>query len=151
MAYYGIYWFGRGVLYKDIYLDPVLTVRINWVWHWKSGESKPKFPFFSISSICPEIQTRDAKHLIFFFYNSMYSFLYKLYYVPRSSEPFYIVSYYIKLVTTSWTHSIYILDIFSKNAVFVKRHAAPCVNKKCWDWFFLSSRPFSLDTRTNCP
>ena len=25
---------------------------------------------------------------------------------PRSSNPFYIVSYYIKWVTTSWTHSI---------------------------------------------
>ena len=25
---------------------------------------------------------------------------------PRSSDPFYIVSYYIKWVTTSWTHSI---------------------------------------------
>ena len=25
---------------------------------------------------------------------------------PRSSYPFYTVSYYIKLVTTSWTHSI---------------------------------------------
>ena len=24
---------------------------------------------------------------------------------PRSSDPFYIVTYYIKLVTTSWTHS----------------------------------------------
>ena len=24
---------------------------------------------------------------------------------PRSSDPFYIVSYYIKRVTTSWTHS----------------------------------------------
>ena len=24
---------------------------------------------------------------------------------PRSSYPFYIVSYYIKWVTTSWTHS----------------------------------------------
>ena len=24
---------------------------------------------------------------------------------PRSSEPFYKVSYYIKWVTTSWTHS----------------------------------------------
>ena len=24
---------------------------------------------------------------------------------PRSSDPFYIVSYYIKLVTTSWTYS----------------------------------------------
>ena len=24
---------------------------------------------------------------------------------PRSSDPFYIVSYYIKWVTTSWTHS----------------------------------------------
>ena len=27
---------------------------------------------------------------------------------PRSSAPFYIVSYYIKWVTTSWTHSIYL-------------------------------------------
>ena len=26
---------------------------------------------------------------------------------PGSSDPFYIVSYYIKWVTTSWTHSIY--------------------------------------------
>ena len=26
---------------------------------------------------------------------------------PRSSDPFYIVSYYIKWVITSWTHSIY--------------------------------------------
>ena len=25
---------------------------------------------------------------------------------PRSSDPFYIVSYYIKWVTASWTHSI---------------------------------------------
>ena len=24
---------------------------------------------------------------------------------PRSSDPFYIVSYYINWVTTSWTHS----------------------------------------------
>ena len=24
---------------------------------------------------------------------------------PRSSDPFYIVSYYIKWVTTAWTHS----------------------------------------------
>ena len=31
---------------------------------------------------------------------------------PRSSHPFYIVTYYIKLVTTSWTYStIYILDL----------------------------------------
>ena len=27
---------------------------------------------------------------------------------PRSSDPYYIVTYYIKWVTTSWTHSIYI-------------------------------------------
>ena len=26
---------------------------------------------------------------------------------PESSDPFYIVSYYIKQVTTSWTHSAY--------------------------------------------
>ena len=25
---------------------------------------------------------------------------------PRSSDPFYVVSYYIKWVTTSWTHSM---------------------------------------------
>ena len=24
---------------------------------------------------------------------------------PRSSDPFYVVTYYIKWVTTSWTHS----------------------------------------------
>ena len=27
---------------------------------------------------------------------------------PRSSDPIYIVSYYIKWVTTSWTHSMYV-------------------------------------------
>ena len=27
---------------------------------------------------------------------------------PGSSDPFYILSYYIKWVTTSWTHSIYV-------------------------------------------
>ena len=26
---------------------------------------------------------------------------------PRSSNPFCVVTYYIKWVTTSWTHSIY--------------------------------------------
>ena len=29
---------------------------------------------------------------------------------PRSSDPFYIVSYYIKWVTTSWTYSIYLTE-----------------------------------------
>ena len=29
---------------------------------------------------------------------------------PRSSDPFYIVTYYMNWVTTSWTHSICILD-----------------------------------------
>ena len=27
---------------------------------------------------------------------------------PRSSDPFYIVTYYIKGVTTSWAYSIYL-------------------------------------------
>ena len=27
---------------------------------------------------------------------------------PRSSDPFYTVTYYIKYVTISWTHSIYL-------------------------------------------
>ena len=30
---------------------------------------------------------------------------------PKSSDPFYIVSYYIKWVTTSWTHSTLYLII----------------------------------------
>ena len=29
---------------------------------------------------------------------------------PGSSDPFYIVTYYIKLVTTSWTHSTTLLS-----------------------------------------
>ena len=38
---------------------------------------------------------------------------------PRSSDPFYVVSYYIKLVTTSWTYSIFWLDepIFRSEAL----------------------------------
>ena len=34
----------------------------------------------------------------------MYTFLTTM--CPGSSDPFYIVSYYIKWVTTSWTHVI---------------------------------------------
>ena len=30
---------------------------------------------------------------------------------PRSSNPFYIATYYIKWVTTSWTHSIFVFHI----------------------------------------
>ena len=31
---------------------------------------------------------------------------------PISSDPFYIVSYYIKWCTTSWTYNIYKYDVF---------------------------------------
>ena len=33
---------------------------------------------------------------------------------PRSSDPFYIV-YYIKWITTSWTHSMYKIHVSDKN------------------------------------
>ena len=33
---------------------------------------------------------------------------------PRSSDPFYIVSYYIKWVTTSWTYSISLVDFYPR-------------------------------------
>ena len=35
---------------------------------------------------------------------------------PRSSGPFYVVTYYIKWVTTSWTHSIISLVVQSHGA-----------------------------------
>ena len=35
---------------------------------------------------------------------------------PRSSDPFYVVCYYIKWVTTSWTHSICIINILDLTA-----------------------------------
>ena len=41
---------------------------------------------------------------------------------PRSSDPFYIVSYYIKWVTTSWTHSI-------KKGIILE--STPCMYKAC--------------------
>ena len=34
---------------------------------------------------------------------------------PRSSDPFYIVTYYKKWVTNSWTHSIKKVCIFLKS------------------------------------
>ena len=34
---------------------------------------------------------------------------------PRSSDPLYIVTYYMKLVTTSWTRSMYIVPILLTN------------------------------------
>ena len=42
---------------------------------------------------------------------------------PRSSDPFYIVTYYIKWVTTSWTYSKYIdTNLFSN----FKLHTTVC-------------------------
>ena len=38
--------------------------------------------------------------------SGQFGFIFKKYTVcPRSSDPFYIVTYYIKWVTTPWTHS----------------------------------------------
>ena len=41
---------------------------------------------------------------------------------PEGSDPFYIVSYYINWVTTSWTHSksaqVYNKSVFSKNVSY---------------------------------
>ena len=34
---------------------------------------------------------------------------------PRSSDPIYIVSYYLKWVTTSWTYSMYPCDLININ------------------------------------
>ena len=36
---------------------------------------------------------------------------------PRSSDPFYIVSYYIKWVTTTWTHSMLNMFTFDELSV----------------------------------
>ena len=33
---------------------------------------------------------------------------------PRSSDPFYVVIYYIKWVTTSWTYRISLIDIVAQ-------------------------------------
>ena len=56
--------------------------------------TKVSFNFFTESVSCNDCQPlieRDVGRL-----SAIY---------PRSSDPFYIVSYYIKWVTTSWTHS----------------------------------------------
>ena len=39
---------------------------------------------------------------------------------PRSSDPIYIVSYYIKWVTTSWTYSIH-QGIKTKNYIILRQ------------------------------
>ena len=44
--------------------------------------------------------------------NNMHSFSSKTYYMSKSSYPFYVVAYYIKWVTTSWTHSSVIFILF---------------------------------------
>ena len=55
---------------------------------------------------------------------------------PRSSDPFYVVTYYIKWVTTSWTHSIiyYLTAIAYIGTRFLDfnedRRQAFCLN--CW-------------------
>ena len=47
---------------------------------------------------------------------------------PRSSDPFYIVTYYMKRVTTSWTHNmththrVTTLDKMNKNCLVKKRY-----------------------------
>ena len=48
---------------------------------------------------------------------------------PRSSDPSYIVSYYIKWVTTSWTYSIiltFFMIIKNVEAKITYRGASPC-------------------------
>jgi len=39
---------------------------------------------------------------------------------PRSSDPFYILSYYIKWVTTSWTHSTLSISYSGNDARFIR-------------------------------
>ena len=39
---------------------------------------------------------------------------------PRSSDPIYIVSYYLKWVTTSWTHSMYPCDLICNLSINIK-------------------------------
>ena len=34
---------------------------------------------------------------------------------PRSGDPFYVVSYYIKWLNTSWTHNMYFFSPYQEN------------------------------------
>ena len=45
---------------------------------------------------------------------------------PRSSDPFYIVGYYIKWSTTSWTGGT--LSHCTANTIFIEAHHAVRVN-----------------------
>ena len=44
-----------------------------------------------------------------------YSFSYSTTVCPGSSDPFYVVTYYIQWITTSWTYSMYVYE--KKNTV----------------------------------
>ena len=58
---------------------------------------------------------------------------------PRSSGPFYIVNYYIKWVTTSWTNSRISHWIITTN--FIRSAIIPSSNRSVADWF---SNTFSV-------
>ena len=62
---------------------------------------------------------------------------------PRRRDPFNIVSYYIKWVTTSWTHSICILKMWIRNTGCIERASGP-INGT----FTIRTRRFS-GSRTN--
>ena len=47
----------------------------------------------------------NIETLKFFIFYIIYFF--GLYVCPRSSDPFYVVTYYIKWATTSWTYNNY--------------------------------------------
>ena len=96
--------------------------------------------YFSLTKYKPEVLTLGAKFLYGSFFlcimnertplsipnfitpSLSLSFFFSLHYLastvfPRSSEPFYIVTYYMKCVTTSWTNSMD--SLFSKFKMIV--------------------------------
>ena len=58
-------------------------------------------------------------------------FIYKTLFTvcPRSSDPFYIVSYYIKWVTTSWTDGSFPMDVQWLEITLIAN--APSKQNKC--------------------
>ena len=49
---------------------------------------------------------------------------------PRSSDPYYIVTYYMKRVTTSWTYST--LSALSVNELQLKNYSQGYVSKEIY-------------------
>ena len=118
-------------------------------------KNEQRFSFFLSSSLTARLKDffsgYDVTASLLYLYHLIHSIINVC---PKSSYPFYKVSYYIKWVTTSWTYSIPLsichLDLRTW-LMLVRARRAPCLdrgdeNRACSGGATISSEPPNLNT-----